>query len=247
MLLNCLVVDDEPSARRILTGYIEKTPFLQLFASCENPLEALEIANAGSVDLIFLDIQMPQLSGLEFIKLHKSPAKVILSTAYSQHALESYELNVVDYLMKPCSFERFLQAAQKTRELIGISPARPEPTNYAAPPAAEEDHIYVKVDSRMQKVGFQDILYVEGLGNYVSIYTTTERLVTLLTMKEVEERLPEQLFMRIHRSYILSLAHIQYIEGNQVFIDKNTALPLGETYRERFFNILEGKTMGGRR
>lgn len=249
MPINCLLVDDEQGALDILTHYVNKTPFLNLTAACLGPMEALDKVYTESVDLVFLDIHMPELSGIDFIKLLKGRAKVILTTAYAEYALEGYELSVVDYLLKPISFDRFLKAAHKAREVIeshSSPPAAPASPVPASTPD-EEDHIFVKVDSRVQKVRFQDILYVEGLGNYVSIFTPTERIVSLLTMKDVEERLPERLFMRVHRSYILSLDRIIYIEGNQVFIDKKTSLPLGETYRDRFFKVLEEKMMTGKR
>lgn len=248
MPINCLIVDDEQGALDILTHYIKKTPFLHLNAACLGPMEALDKVYSESIDLIFLDIHMPELSGIDFIKLLKGRAKVILTTAYAEYALEGYELSVIDYLLKPISFDRFLKAAHKAREIIESTPTQPTSSITAPVTTPEEDnHIYVKVDSRVQKVRFEEILYVEGLGNYVSIFTPTERIVSLLTMKDVEERLPERLFMRIHRSYILPFGRIQYIEGNQVFIDKKTSLPLGETYRERFFKVLEEKMMTGKR
>ncbi|MBU1822579.1 MAG: LytTR family DNA-binding domain-containing protein [Bacteroidetes bacterium] len=249
MPLNCLLVDDEQGALDILAHYIEKTPYLRLSAACLNPMEALDKVFSESVDLVFLDIHMPELSGIDFIKLLEGRAKVILTTAYAEYALEGYELSVVDYLLKPISFDRFLKAAHKARMVIeatapqSVAPLVPAPVLTTD----EEDHIFVKVDNRVQKVRYEDILYVEGLGNYVSIFTPTERIVSLLTMKDVEERLPGRLFMRIHRSYILSLDRIRYIEGNQVFIDKKTSLPLGETYRERFFKVLDEKMMTGKR
>ncbi|TDB68861.1 LytR/AlgR family response regulator transcription factor [Arundinibacter roseus] len=250
MSINCLIVDDEQGALDILTHYIQKTPFLNLTAACLGPMEALDKVYSEPVDLIFLDIHMPELSGIDFIKLLKGRARVILTTAYSEYALEGYELSVLDYLLKPISFDRFLKAVQKAREQIestSLPVSENAPAATTLPVPEEEDYIFVKVDARVQKVKFQDILYVEGLGNYVSIYTPSERIVTLLTMKDVEERLPARQFMRIHRSYILSLDRINYIEGNQVFIDKKTSLPLGETYRDRFFKALEEKMMTGKR
>lgn len=241
--LNCLLVDDEPAALDILTHYVHQTPFLKLAGRCLGPIEALQKVYSEPIDLIFLDIHMPELSGLDFIKVLNGRAKVILTTAYSQYALEGYEYNVVDYLLKPVAFDRFLKAAQKA--LDQRSPVTPPSPTVPLQPA-EEDYIFVKADNRTQRITLSDIQYVEGLGNYVSIYTDQGRVVTLLTMKEVEERLPERRFMRIHRSYLIALDRLQYIEGNEVFLDKKTAIPLGETYREKFFKALESKTLNKR-
>jgi len=245
MNLRCLIIDDEQAALNVLTNYIAKTPFLELRGAFLDPIQALEIIYTQPVDLIFLDIHMPELSGLEFIKLLRGRAKVILTTAYSQYALEGYELDVVDYLLKPVPFDRFLRAVQKakdtltTKEETSVLPV----TVAAVPTVTASDYVFIKVDSKIMKVRFEDILYIEGLGNYVSIYTKTGRLVTLSTMKEVEEYLSESYFTRIHRSYIIALNQVEYVEGNQIFLNKNTAVPLGETYREKFFKLLEENMM----
>jgi two-component system LytT family response regulator len=249
-MIHCLLVDDEPGALDILSHYVSKTPFLHQVAACLGPVEALEKVYTEKVDLIFLDIHMPELSGMDFIRLLKGRTKVILTTAYSQYALEGYEYDVVDYLLKPIPFDRFLQAARKAQDLLALpaaSAASAAGSTPDVPTESADDSVFVKVDSRMQRVRFADILFVEGLGNYVTIHTPTGKLVTLLTMKEVEERLPAGKFMRVHRSYILALDKVQYIEGNQVFLDKKTAVPLGETYRAAFFKTLEEKIMISRR
>lgn len=245
-MLNCLLVDDEPGALDILTHYVSKTPFLNLVAACLGPVEALEKVYTEKIDLIFLDIHMPELSGMDFIKLLKGRSKVILTTAYSQYALEGYEYDVVDYLLKPIPFDRFLKAAQKAQELFVPAAGVPAPGRTSTDPVPAEpteDSVFVKVDSRVQRVKFAEVLFVEGLGNYVTIHTPEGKVVTLLTMKEVEDRLPAAKFMRVHRSYILSLDRVQFIEGNQVFLDKKTAVPLGETYRAAFFKALEEKML----
>lgn len=246
--IKCLVVDDEQGAIDILTHYISKTPFLELTGSFLGPLDALDAVYAGGIDLIFLDIHMPELSGLDFIKLLKGSVKVILTTAYDQYALEGYEHNVVDYLLKPIPFERFLKAAQK---VVDLAPQNSE--NTTQPNATqtlekqEDDHVFVKADGKVQKIKFEDILYIEGLGNYVTMHTAAGKIVTLLTMKEVEERLPENTFMRVHRSFIVSLNKVQFIEGNQIFVEAKTAVSLGETYRETFFKALEEKMLTSKR
>lgn len=246
--IRCIVVDDEQGAIDILTHYISKTPFLELTGSFLGPLDALDAVYAGNIDLIFLDIHMPELSGLDFIKLLKGRVKVILTTAYDQYALEGYELSVVDYLLKPIPFERFLKAAQKVMD--SATDTQPQESTQPATQVAEnqqDDYVYVKADGKVQKVKFDDILYVEGLGNYVTMHTTSGKVITLLTMKEVQERLPENTFMRVHRSFIVSLEQVQFIEGNQIFVEAKTAVSLGETYRDAFFKALEEKMLLSKR
>ena len=244
MNLRCLIVDDEQAALNVLTNYISKTPFLELAGAYIDPIAALEVIYKEQIDIVFLDIHMPEISGLEWIKLLRGKSKVILTTAYSQYALDGYNLDVIDYLLKPVPFDRFLHAVQKVQDMLASKPATvPEPVPVLAAPAASADHVFVKVDSKIMKVRFQDILYIEGLGNYVSIFTETGRLVTLSTMKEVEEYLSDTYFMRVHRSYIIAFNRVEYIEGNQIFLGKNTNVPLGETYRERFFKLLEESMM----
>lgn len=246
--IKCLVVDDEQGAIDILTHYISKTPSLELTGSFLGPLDALDAIYTKDIDLIFLDIHMPELSGLDFIKLLKGRVKVILTTAYDQYALEGYEHNVVDYLLKPIPFERFLKAAQKVMDLNEQSqPKKATPENAQTTDNQQDDYVFVKADGKVQKVKFDDVLYVEGLGNYVTIHTINGKIITLLTMKEVQERLPESMFMRVHRSFIVSLEKVQFIEGNQIFVEAKTAVSLGETYREQFFKALEEKMLLSKR
>lgn len=246
--IRCIIVDDEQGAIDILTHYIAKTPFLELVGGFLGPLDALDTVYATNIDLIFLDIHMPELSGLDFIKLVKGRGKVILTTAYDQYALAGYEHNIVDYLLKPIPFERFLNAVQK---VVDASPqhnaTEAMPQHNQTLENQADDHVFVKADGKVQKVMFRDINYIEGLGNYVTIHTTNGKIVTLLTMKEVEERLPEKSFMRVHRSFIVSLGKVQFIEGNQIFVDKKIAVPLGETFREVFFKALEEKMLLSKR
>jgi DNA-binding LytR/AlgR family response regulator len=243
-MLSCLVVDDEQGAIDILKNFIEKTPFLKLVASTTNPVEAIGMVQNQSIDLIFLDVHMPQISGLDFMKLVQGKSKVILTTAYTEFAVDGFENDAVDYLLKPIAFERFLKAAQKA--LLKVSHAAP--VLVAAP--AEDDYIFVKTDNKgkIVKVEFSDIIYVEGLKNYLSIYTREERIVTLLNMKDLEERLPPKYFMRVHKSYIVSLDKIKAVDGNQIVIkDTKTYVPLGDTYRNAFFAALQEKVIGGKK
>jgi DNA-binding LytR/AlgR family response regulator len=243
-MITCLIVDDEQGAIDILRTFVGKTPFLSLVGSTTNPLEALGMLQSQPVDLVFLDIHMPQLSGLDFLRLLKGKTKVILTTAYSEFAVESFELEALDYLLKPIAFERFLKAAQKALN------SSLEPSPRWQPEEKADDYIFVKTESKgkMSKINFQDILYVEGLKNYVSINTATESIVTLLNIKDLEERLPARQFMRVHKSYIVSLDKICALDGNQIlFKNMKAYVPLGDTYRSTFFKALEEKVMGGKR
>lgn len=244
-MISCLIVDDEQSAIDILRTFVEKTPFLSLVGSTTNPLEALGILQSQPIELLFLDIHMPQLSGLDLLRvLNKGKTKVILTTAYSEFAVESFELDALDYLLKPIAFERFLKAAQKALN------TSLEPSPRWQPEEKADDYIFVKTESKgkMTKINFNDILYVEGQKNYVSINTSDESIVTLLNIKDLEERLPPRQFMRVHKSYIVSLDKIVVIDGNQIlFKNMKAYVPLGETYRPAFFEALHQKVMGGKR
>lgn len=243
-MITCLIVDDEQGAIDLLKAYIDKTPFLSLVASTKNPLDALSIVQDQQIDLIFLDIHMPQLSGFEFMKLIKGKSKVVLTTAYGEYALEGFEREALDYLLKPIAFERFLKAAQKALDSsITVSASW-------SPAMNEEDFIFVKTEhkGKMIKVNINDIIYVEGLKNYISIYTEDDRTVTLLNMKDLESRLPKNQFMRVHKSYIVALNKIQALDGNQILLKGiKPYIPLGETYRTAFFDALQQKIMGGKK
>ena len=244
-MINCLIIDDEQAAIDVLKIYIKGVPSLNLVAESLGPVGALEIVYTQKIDLIFIDIQMPELSGLDFIKLTRERSKFILTTAYKQYALEGYEHNVVDYLLKPVSFERFLQAIQKVQDMmIHISSPQESQTIITS---KSEDYVFIKTDNRMQKVNFAEILFVEGLGNYVTIYTTKGKFVTLLNVKDLEENLPSEMFMRVHRSYIISLGKIEFVEGNQIFLDKDTSIPLGETYKNQLWAALDSKIISSKK
>jgi two-component system, LytTR family, response regulator len=244
-MINCLIIDDEQAAIDVLKIYINNVPSLHLVAESLGPVEALEIVYTQKIDLIFIDIQMPELSGLDFIKLTKGRSKFILTTAYKQYALEGYEHNVVDYLLKPISFERFLQAIQKVQDMLLPTNTPTETQNITN--SKSEDYIFIKTDNRMQKVNFSEILYVEGLGNYVTIHTSKGKFVTLLNVKDLEDNLPSEMFMRVHRSYIISLGKIEFVEGNQIFLDKDTSIPLGETYKNQLWAALDSKIISSKK
>jgi DNA-binding LytR/AlgR family response regulator len=243
--ITCLIVDDEPSAINILRAFVARTPFLTLVGSTTNPLEALEMLQKQPVDLVLLDIHMPQLSGLDFIRLTTDKTRVILTTAYNSFAVEGFELNAIDYLLKPIAFERFLKAAQKAL------PGAHEPAARWQPAEQPAEYIFVKTESKSKitKVDFAEVVYVEGMKNYVSIYTTNdERVVTLLNMKDLEDRLPTRRFMRVHKSYLVSLDKIRAVDGNQILLKgMKTYVPLGDTYRAAFFDALQQQVMGSSR
>ena len=244
-MIRCLAVDDEAPALLILADYIGQLPFLTLVGTTTNPIEALTMVQQGQVDLVFLDIQMPKLTGLQFLKLAGNKCKVVLTTAYPEYALEGYENDVVDYLLKPVSFERFFKAAQKALALLpGPAPAPvaapgalvalgPVPS---APPAG---HMFVKGESKNKflRVNHADILYIEGLSNYVSIYLPTQRVVTYQTLKELAETLPQPPFLRVHKSFIVSLDKIRMVDGNTIYI-QDKEIPVGETYRDQLYRLI---------
>jgi len=241
-MIKCLVVDDEPLALHILEDYISKMPFLQLVKATTNPIEALTLVQGGNIDLVFLDVQMPELTGIQFLKLANGKAKVILTTAYPQYALEGYELDVVDYLLKPIAFDRFFKSAQKAQGII-------EPvlkTVVQAEPITQDDFatgfIFVKTEHKIQKLYLYNILYIEGLKDYISIFTPAERIITLQGMKKMEDALPEKHFIRVHKSYIVSLNKIDSIERGRILIG-DKIIPVGDTYRDVFFKTIENKNV----
>jgi DNA-binding LytR/AlgR family response regulator len=227
-------VDDEPLAVTLLKDYVDKTPGMQTVLHTTQVMEALHCVQEGKADLLFLDIHMPELTGIQFMKIIRNTCKVILTTAYSQYALEGYEHDVVDYLLKPITLDRFLIAAQKARERIAGAPA---PT--AAPPAIEPpnttqrpDHIFVKTEYRIQRISLDAIYYIEALRDYIALHTTAGKILSLDSMKNMEETLPADNFIRIHKSYIVNTAHIDFLEKGRVVIQKEY-LPVGDTYRDR--------------
>jgi DNA-binding LytR/AlgR family response regulator len=239
-----LVVDDEPLALHILEDYISKMPFLQLVKATTNPIEALTMVQACEADLVFLDVQMPELTGIQFLKIANGKAKVILTTAYPQYALEGYELDVVDYLLKPIAFDRFFKSVQKAQSII--QPVAAKQVVVQAEPVQQDDFstdfIFVKTEHKIQKVYLHDIMFIEGLKDYISIFTSTERIITLQGMKKMEDALPEKHFVRVHKSYIVALNKIDSIERSRIQIGEKI-IPVGDTYRDEFFRMIENKNI----
>ncbi|WDZ99456.1 LytR/AlgR family response regulator transcription factor [Mucilaginibacter sp. SJ] len=244
-MIRCLVVDDEPLALHILEDYISKMPFLQLVKATTNPIEALTMVQAAEADLVFLDVQMPELTGIQFLKIANGKAKVILTTAYPQYALEGYELDVVDYLLKPIAFDRFFKSVQKAQSIIQPVTAKPQVVMQAEPVQQDDfstDFIFVKTEHKIQKVYLHDILFIEGLKDYISIFTSAERIITLQGMKKMEDALPEKHFVRVHKSYIVALNKIDSIERSRIQIG-DKIIPVGDTYRDEFFRMIENKNI----
>ncbi|MEJ7691368.1 LytTR family DNA-binding domain-containing protein [Daejeonella sp.] len=239
-MIRCLVVDDEPLALDILEDYISKVPFLTLVKTTTSAIEGLSLVQSDAIDLVFLDVQMPELTGIQFLKIINGKCDVILTTAYSQYALDGYELDVVDYLLKPIAFDRFYKAAQKVLQNHGNGNAAPPEQ---APASSSHDFIFVKTEHKIQKIYLDDILYIEGLKDYISIFTKTERIITLQNMKKMEESLPAKSFIRVHKSYIIAVGKIESIERSRIQIG-DKIIPIGDTYREYFFKQIEDKNIG---
>lgn len=234
-MLKCIIIDDEPIARKGLKEYMEDTGFLQLCGEFENPVKAMDMLMTEAIDLIFLDIQMPKMTGLELIRSLPHPPMVIFTTAYPQYAVEGFELNAVDYLLKPFSFDRFWKAVIKARSLSDAS---------AKPGAGQEtDYFYVKSDNKLVKINYQDILFAEALQNYVAIHTTTRKYITYLTFHSIEEHLPAAKFLKTHKSYIVAMDKIESIEGSEIRIGTHH-IPISRTEKESVMEkLLQNKLL----
>lgn len=242
-MINVIIVDDEPLAQDVLETYIEKIPGLNLVQKYSNALEANEALKAHDIDLMFLDIQMPQLTGTDFLRSLSNPPVVIFTTAYSNYAVDGFELNAIDYLLKPISLERFLKAANKAVEQIELKKRDQKGglSTADAPTEPETDFMFVKADKKLIRVYYNDVVYIEGLKDYVIIRLTNSRIVTLQTMKSLEEKLPDAIFKRIHRSYIVNLNRIAAVMGNMVeVVEKGQAkhLPVGKNYRDGLLELI---------
>ena len=231
MKINCLIVDDEPIARQIVQEFVEELDWLQLVGQAESPLKAIHLLTQHSVDLLFLDIEMPQMSGLELLKNIPNPPAVIVTTAYPQYALEGFELSVLDYLLKPIAIERFLKAVLKAKAFF---------EQKRKPSTSATDYFFVKCDGNIERIELRELLYVKALENYIIIQTTQRKYVTYLTMKGLEEYLPTEQFIKIHKSYLVPIAKIDRIEGNEVHIG-NEKLPLSRNLRAEVLERIEGR------
>ncbi|MEY5048635.1 MAG: hypothetical protein RLZZ175_1994 [Bacteroidota bacterium] len=241
MKINCIAIDDEPLALDVIEHLASKIPFLDLKAKINNPFDAFEVLHNEKIDLIFLDIQMPQITGFEFLRTLNNKPLVIFTTAYPNYALESYELDAVDYLVKPIPFERFLKAVNKAKLRLGAN----TPTNELIEISSSNhnnDFIFVKTEYKTVKIFLEDILYIESLKDYVSFQLKTEKIQSLLSIKSVEEHLPHEQFVRVHRSFIVAFNKIDEIERNNITIAKKT-IPIGDNYRDTFKVLVDSKKL----
>ena len=240
MKIRCIVVDDEPLAIEKLTGYIQRIPMLTLEGSFDSALDAMDYLHSHPADLIFLDIQMEKLTGIQFLEIMKRRPRIIITSAYDQYALKGYELDVSDYLLKPISFDRFIKAVDKVAaEII----ADPEPVIKGVRTeevTAGEDYIFVKADYQMQKVNLADILFIEGMKDYLRIHLPNARIMTLMSFTRMEKALPPERFRRIHKSFIIPVDKIDQVERTLVMIGPHK-IPIGNKYRKEFFDFLEKK------
>jgi two-component system, LytTR family, response regulator len=236
-MLRCIAIDDEPLALELLEDNISKVPFLQLVATCQNPLQAMEVVQREQPDLIFLDIQMPGLTGLQFLQSLQNRPMAILITAYEKYALDSYNLDVIDYLVKPVSLDRFIKACNKAYDLYQLKTAAK-----GSPGDNQPDYIFVNVEYSLVKVVLADIMWIEGLKDYIRIHlhNSNKPIVTRMNMKTIEDELPSDEFLRIHKSYIVSIHFITSIRKNSVFIN-DTELPIGESYKDAVNIITNNK------
>lgn len=238
MKIHCAIVDDEPLALDVLSSYIEKIDNLKLVARVDNAVEAFNLLNKNQIDLLFLDIQMPKLTGLELLKNISNPPKVIFTTAYREYALEGYELDVVDYLLKPISFDRFLRAVNKVYQMMGTQAVSVSPASDAILPSSYSDaFIYLKSDKKMVKVLLKDILYIESLKDYIRVKTPNKTVTAYQRISNMEEKLPENQFIRIHRSYIISLGKVDAYSNSHVEITEKE-IPIGRNYRSMVLKTL---------
>ncbi len=232
MEIKALIIDDEPLAQNVIEQYALKLPDLKIIGTCNDAICAHKMLQEKETDLIFLDINMPKLSGISFLRNLKEPPLVIFTTAYSEYALEGFELNAIDYLKKPFSFDRFCKAYFKAEELLQLKNASKQPIVQS-----NSGFLFFKSNKKSYKIGFTDIYYIEGLGDYIQIHLKDEKIVTNLSMKKIIDLLPDGMFYRIHKSYIISFEKIKLVEGNMVLI-KNNKLPVGNSYRQEFMQFI---------
>lgn len=237
MKLNCVIVDDEPLACEGLAGYVQEVDFLSHCGTCEDPLQLMKLIESQPVDLIFLDIQMPKMTGIDFLKIAKDPPMVILTTAFPDYAVEGFQLNVLDYLLKPIRFNRFYQAVKKAADQHALKAAA---NGNMFSTQVPENSFFVKCGSKFEKIFFDDILYIEGMQNYVTIYTARDKYMTILSLKSLEESLDPKRFIRVHKSFIAAAGKIQSIEGNEVII-REKHIPVSRNYKDKVMEQLLGK------
>ena len=242
MKINCIAIDDEPLALDIITAYCEKVPFLDLLQTFDNPIDTLEYLRSNQVDLIFLDIQMEGLTGIQLLNALKDKPYVILTTAFDKYAVQGFELDVVDYLLKPISFDRFIKGANKVYERMQKDTDQiPEEKHQIIPSTGPEPaYFFVKTESRIEKVNASEILYVEGMGDYWRIITTNKKIMTLMNARGIEEIMHEPRFCRVHKSYFVAVDKIEFVERRRIKIGSER-IPVSDTYQKHFFELINKK------
>lgn len=239
-MINCLAIDDEPLALRQLTSNLQKVPFFCVVGSCQSAMEAMRVLEEKTVDVVFIDINMPDINGMEFVKSLQHPPMVVFTTAYQEYALEGYKVDALDYLLKPYGMADIMRAAERVKRQYEMMHAAT--VSYAA----EDDAIFLKTDYKVVRILVRDIVYIEGMAEYMRIHLTSQEkpLITLLSMKKMEERLRTASFMRVHKSYIINLKHIAEVNKNRVILDDGTSISIGDSYREQLTAYINGKFLG---
>ncbi len=239
-MIRCLAIDDEPLALRQLESYLKKVPFLDVMGGCQSAMDAMRILEEEEIDAIFIDINMPDLNGMEFVKSLQHPPLVVFTTAYQEYAVEGYKVNAVDYLLKPFGMADIMRAAEHVKERYELLHAA------TASPVDEDDALFLKTEYKVARVIVTDIVYIEGMAEYLRIYLDGQEkpLITLLSMKKMEERLRNHAFMRIHKSYIINLRHISEINKSRVILDTGASISIGDSYRERLTEYVNAKFLG---
>lgn len=239
--LKCFIIDDEPMARKGIEEYVNEIDFLNLIGKAENPVKAFSFLCEHKVDLIFLDIQMPKMSGIDFIRNIKNPPMVIITTAFPEYAIESYELDILDYLLKPISFDRFIKACNKAFDYYLLKKHLVENTGLNNP-NTQHNHFYIKNGNTFDKIYFEHVLFIEAMENYVLIETKEKKYITYLTFKGIEASLPQNLFVKVHKSFLVSLNAIESISGNEINVGVKT-IPLSRNFKEEAMSKILGKTL----
>ena len=226
MKLKCIIIDDEPIARKVLQEFIGEIGYLELAGQAENPLKAMALLTGNDIDIIFLDINMPKINGIDFLKNSRIDANIIMTTAYADYAVEAYGLDVLDYLVKPISFDRFLKACNKAKDVVEL---KRSPLNQSQ---KASDHFFIKCDNQLEKVLYNDLIYAEAMLNYVMLYTNSRKMMVYLTIKSLEEQLPPDIFLKVHKSFIVNMNKIKSIEGNILDVGSQK-IPISQNLKEK--------------